>query len=48
MGFLFTRIGRYLRPEWRAQLAQEIRSALRRQSEQPPRSLNINPDNPPR
>jgi uncharacterized membrane protein len=24
-------IGRYLRPEWRAQLAQEIRAALRRQ-----------------
>ncbi len=27
-----TRIGRYLRPEWRAQLAQEIRAAVRRQS----------------
>ncbi len=25
------RIGRYLRPEWRAQLAQEIRAALHRQ-----------------
>lgn len=24
-------VGRYLRPEWRAQLAQEIRAALRRQ-----------------